>query len=281
MGAVGGLQSLELAANVSERLIPTDHFPWISDIGADHRRSDAVRMAGVPDGEASLDAGVAVIRMAVLVRHHAHDLFALHFGAEAAADAAIGAGGGDAVFGLAFVDQRLFRQRGGGACLHAGAARNAFGVEETGVLAGSDLGLEATALDRQRKRALDLITRAYAARAGDALGGIESEVGIGFVLWREQRIRHRLGSAAVKRNADVLAGRHFGEDVIRALVAIAHLAQADHAGHVLQFAVAVGRAGEAIEWVIGDVQLHHAAADFGQLRRLRADLHAGGDRRGA
>ena len=54
-------------------------------------------------------------------------------------------------------------------------------------------------------------------------------------------------------------------EVIRALVAVAHFAQADDAGHVLQLAVAVGGAGEAVERMIGDVQLHHAAAHVGEL----------------
>ena len=55
-------------------------------------------------------------------------------------------------------------------------------------------------------------------------------------------------------------------EVVGALVAVAHVAQPDGAGHVLQLAVAVGRAGEAIQRMVGDVELHHAAA---QLRRAR------------
>ena len=43
---------------------------------------------------------------------------------------------------------------------------------------------------------------------------------------------------------------------------IAHVAQADLAGLGLQLAVAVRRAGEAIERVVGDVELHHAAAQL-------------------
>ncbi len=70
-------------------------------------------------------------------------------------------------------------------------------------------------------------------------------------------------------------------DVVCAVVAVPHFAQADDAGHVLQLAVAIGGAGEAVQRMIGDVQLHHAATDLGQLRRLRTYLHAGGNRRGA
>jgi hypothetical protein len=69
--------------------------------------------------------------------------------------------------------------------------------------------------------------------------------------------------------------------VVLAFVAVAHFAQADHASHVLQFAVAVGRAGEAVERVVGDVQLHHALAQLLQLGRLGAHDHAFFHRRGA
>ncbi len=37
---------------------------------------DAVGVRGVAEGEAPLDAGVAVVGVAVAVRHHAHHLFA-------------------------------------------------------------------------------------------------------------------------------------------------------------------------------------------------------------
>ena len=72
-----------------------------------------------------------------------------------------------------------------------------------------------------------------------------------------------------------------GVQVICAGVAIAHFAQADHAGHVLQLAVAIGGAGQAVEGVVGDIELHHAAAHFGKLGAVRAHHHAGFYRRGA
>ena len=52
--------------------------------------------------------------------------------------------------------------------------------------------------------------------------------------------------------------------MVLAVIAVAHLAQADRAGHVLQFAVAVGGAGQAVERMVGDVELHHAAAQLRQ-----------------
>ena len=49
---------------------------------------------------------------------------------------------------------------------------------------------------------------------------------------------------------------------------VADLTQADDAGHVLQFAVAVGRTGKAVQRMIGDVELHDVATqplDAGSL----------------
>ena len=141
-----------------------------------------------------------MVGVAVLVRHHAHHLGALHLGAERAAHAAVGAGGDDAVLGLAVVDDRLFHQRGGGAGLHAGPARHALGDEEALLPPGGDHRGEAAAVDGERERALHLLARAHAARAHDALGRIEGEVGVGLVLLRRQ--------------------------VVGAVVAVAHFAQA-------------------------------------------------------
>ena len=62
---------------------------------------------------------------------------------------------------------------------------------------------------------------------------------------------------------------------------VAHVAQAHGAGHVLQFAVAVGRAGQAIEGMVGDIKLHHPAAQLAHLFRMGMDDHALGHRRRA
>src|SRR6478672_813085 len=64
-------------------------------------------------------------------------------------------------------------------------------------------------------------SHARTARADDALGRIEGEVRVRFVFGRAQ--------------------------VVRTFVAIAHLAQAYDAGHLLQLAVAVCGAGQAVE----------------------------------
>ena len=86
--------------------------------------------------------------------------------------------------------------------------------------------------------------------------GSIGEIGVGGVLRQEVLVE----------GAVVL-----GEDVVVALIAVAHLAQADGAGHVLQFAVAIGGAGQAVERMVGDVELHHALADLLQALGLGLD----------
>src|SRR5213075_2680243 len=56
-----------------------------------------VLVGRIAPGEAALDAGMAVVRAAFLIGHHAHDFGAAHLGLEGAAHTAIGAGGDDAV----------------------------------------------------------------------------------------------------------------------------------------------------------------------------------------
>ena len=62
--------------------------------------------------------------------------------------------------------------------------------------------------------------------------------------------------------------------MVIAFVTVAHLAQAYFTGGVLQLTVAVGGAGEAVEGVIGDIQLHHIATQVGDFFGLRVDHHA-------
>ena len=261
-----GLDALEFAGGVVDRFLPADLAPRIGNLRADHRLGDPVLVRRIADREAALDAGMAVVRVAILVRHHADDLFALHFSAERTADAAVGAGGGDAVLGLAFGDQRFLAERGGRAGGNAGAAGHAFRGHEVIVLARADFRVEAASLDRQRQRALLLVAGAHAARADDALARIKREIRIRFVLRHEARV----GLAVDLR-----------VHVVVAVVAVAHFAQADGTGHVLQFAVAIGRAGQAVQRVIGNVQLHPAPAQVGQLVVLGDHLHAVGNQCGA
>ncbi len=248
LAAVLLLDFPEAPRRVFDRFVPAYLAPRLVDRVADQRAHYPVAVGRIAPGEASLDAAVAVVGLAVLVGRHAHDLVALHLGDERAADAAVRTGCLDGALGLAVFDDALLHERCGRAGLHAGAAGYALGVEEILADAGRYLGLEAAALDRQRKRALDLVAGAHAARADDALAGIELEVGV--------------------------AGVDTGVEVIGAVETVAHLAQADGAGHVLQFAVAVGRAGQAVERVIGNVEFHDIAPQPGEIAGLRANLHA-------
>ena len=223
-------------------------------------------MMGVAIGEAALDAAMAVIGLAVLPGNHANDFLAAHFGLEGAADAAIGAGGDLGMLRLADLDDGLLRQSCGRTGLHAGAAGDAFRLHEGFVHAGGDARIEAAAGDRQRESALHFLAGAHAAITDDALRRVVGEIGVQLVL--------RL---PVEIHLAIVAGEH----MVGAVIAVTHVAQAHGAGHVLQLAVAVGGAGQTVERMVGDIKLHHAAADGGQTRGLGLDRDAMRDRRGA
>ncbi len=95
------LDPLELRGDAADRFFPANFAPRVAGLLAHHRLQDAVAVVGVAPGEAALHAGMTVIGLAVLPRHHAHDLIAAHLRLEVAADAAIGAGGDDRVLRLA------------------------------------------------------------------------------------------------------------------------------------------------------------------------------------
>jgi hypothetical protein len=264
--AVLELQPAEFLGDMGEGFFPGDFAPGISDLLAHHRIEYAVLVGGVAPGEAALDAGMAAIGLAVLPRHHADDFLAAHFRLERAADAAIGAGRNHRMLGLADLDHGFFLQRRRRAGLHAGAAGDALGIHEALVHAGRDAAFEPPALDGQRECALHFLAGAHATRADNALGRIIGEIRIALVLRHEFRI----GLAVLPRL-----------DMVLAVIAVAHIAQADGAGHVLQLAIAIGSTGQAVERVIGNVKLHHAAADVLQASGLGVDHHALGHRRGA
>ncbi len=198
---------------------------------------------------------MAVVGPAVLVRDHAHQLVALHFGTERAANAAIGAGGDHRTFRLAQLHQAFLGQRRGRTGLHAGAARHALGGQEIVAAGRRYPGFEAAPGDGQGKGALDIFAGTHASAADDALAGFVVEVRVGNVL-------------------------PFGQ-MVRTVIAVAHLAQPHLPRHGLQFAVTVGRTGQAIEGVVGNVEFHHVTAQARQARRFGAHDHAFGDRRGA
>ena len=243
--AVLVLDAAEFAGDVLERLIPRHLAPRVRDLLADHRVEDALLVGGVAIGEAALHAGMAAVCLAVLPGNHAHQLVAAHFRLERAADAAIGTGGDDRMLRLADGNDAFLGQRRGRAGLDAGAARHAFRLQERLVHAWRHARFEPATFDGQREGALHLLAGPHAARTDDALGRIVGEVRVRLVL------RH----PAEIRPAVLLL-----ENVVVAFVAVAHVAQADDAGHVLQLAVAVRRAGQAVERMVGDIELHDAAA---------------------
>ena len=251
--AVLGLDPLELGGRPVDGLLPGDLAPRIRDLLADHRLGDAVLVGGVAVGEAALHAAMALIGLAALVGDHADDALALHLGLERAADAAIGAGRHFRVLGLAEFVDRFFLQRRRGTRLNAGATRDALGFEKIG-RAGRHAAVEAAARDGQREGALHLFAGAHAAVADDALRRVVGEVRVRLVL------------------RQILLGARL--DVVVAVIAIADVPQADDAGLRLQLAIAVGRAGQAVQRVIGDVELHHALAELGELLVLRVHHHA-------
>src|SRR5437868_8630254 len=188
IAAIFLLNAPELGGGEVESLIPGYLAPWLADVIAHHGLEDALLVGGIAPCKATLDAGMAAVGLAVLVRHHAHDLLAPHFRLEGAADAAIGAGRDHGMLGLADLDHRFFSKRRGRAGLHAGAAGHAFGAEKTLAHAGRDAAVETAARNRQRKRPLHLLAGADAARADDAFGRIVSEVGVGLILRHPGRV---------------------------------------------------------------------------------------------
>ena len=182
-----------------------------------------------------------VVRLAVLPRHHAHHCVALHLRLEVAADTAIGAGSDHRMLWLTQLNDRLLEQRSGRAGLHAGTARYALAGQERLACASGNLRGETATFDGQREGALRLLACAHTARADDAARRIELEVGVGSV--------------------------DLGMQMIGAVLAVAHFAHPDRAGHLLEFIVAGDRGGEAVKRMVGQVQLHHATAQRGARAR--------------
>ena len=244
-----GLDAAKRARRVHQGFFPAHLAPRVGDLLAHHGGGDAVFVRGVAPGKTAFHTRMAFVGLAVFPGHHADDFAALHLRLEAAAHAAVGAGGGHAVLGLAQHDDFFLFERGRGAGLHAGAAAHAVRLHETAALPRRDARFKAAPGDGQRKSALGLFTRAHAAVAHNALGRVVGEIGVRLVF--------------------------FVVEVIGALKPVAHVAQAHHTGLGLQLAVAVGGAGQAVERVVRDIQLHHALAQVLQLGRLGAYLHAG------
>src|SRR5271168_4637597 len=183
VAAVLGLDALEFAGGVADGFFPADFAPRIGEFRANHGLQDAVLVRRIAPGEASLHAGMTVIGLAVFIGSHADDFGAAEFGNKRAAHAAVGASRNHAAVRLAAIHDRFFEKAARRAGLHAGAAGDTFGIEERFV-AGGNGGCETAAINRQSKCSLNFIASADAARAQDALRGIEGKIWIGFVLIR-------------------------------------------------------------------------------------------------
>src|SRR5262249_9015279 len=161
--AIFRLDALELEGRVADRLLPAHFFPRVGDLGADHRLQDSLLVSRVAPGEATLHAGMAAVRLAVFIGHHANELFAAHFRFERAADAAIRAGSDNRMLRLTDLDDALFVQSRRRAGLHASTARYALRTQEAFAHARRHAAIEAAACDGQRKGALHFFASAHAA----------------------------------------------------------------------------------------------------------------------
>ena len=224
-------------------------------------------MRGIAVGKAPLDAAVATIGLAVFVGHHAHQFVTAHLGLEAATDATIGAGGDHRMRWRADLDDRFFLQGRGRTSGHAGPARHAIrGEGVVGLGTKRHAAVKSATLDGQREGALHLLAGTHAAAAHDTFLRVIAEIGVAVVAGDVVRV--------------FLATCVFHPEM-RINCLIPHVAQADSARHVLQFAIAIGAASQAIQRVIADVQFHHATAQLLQSGVLGMNFQARSNRGGA
>ena len=283
LAAVLGLNALHFAGRIVQGFVPAHFTPSVVDAGADHRVAHAVRVGGIAPRKTALHAGMAVVGVAIAVRHHANDGVVLGLCLQRATHAAIGAGGRHSSRRLTHHLQRLLGKRARRAAFHAGAARDALGVDEGFVLAGNDLRTKTTALHRQRERALHFVTSAHAAAAGDAERRVEVEVRVAGVadvvaVGRRKVVAGRGSGTGARSSSDGIGGN--GKFCHRTR-GVTHFFEAHGLGRGLQFTVAVGHAGRTVQRMLGDVELDHALADALQAVGLRAHLHALGNLHGA
>ena len=113
---------------------------------------------------------------------------------------------------------------------------------------------------------MHFLAGAHAARADNTLGRVIAEIGVAVVARNILRVGFAAGVARLEMGFHRL---------------ITHIAQAHGPRHILQFAVTIGAASQAIQRVIGNIQLHHAAPQLFQLGVLRGYLDARRNGRGA
>jgi hypothetical protein len=170
----------EARGDEAERLVPARLAP-AAVFAAQERRGDAIARAPVRMREAPLHAGVAAVGRSFERGVDRHDGATAHVHVERAAHAAVRTRRGDrALDGLVGAERALV-DRAGRARRGAGAARDAARVREARVETGGDARAVAAAHVREGEGALDLVARAHAAPAHDALVELHREVRVSIV----------------------------------------------------------------------------------------------------
>ena len=146
------------------------------------------------------------------------------------------------MFRLTRFNDALFGQCGGWAGIDTGATGNTFGIHK-------GFGLTGNSLWNSKPRP-SMVRAKVPCTSSQAR------------TQREQTMH--LDGSKVKYGLDssFSATRWFSP-----FKAVTHRPQAQFAGSVLQFAVAIGWTGQAVKWMVGDIQLHHIAPQLGNFRQ--------------
>ncbi len=150
-------------------------------VPADQRGSQTLRGTEEPVGEPSFDTRVAAIHRTVTGGPDGHDHVVAGGDLQAAADAAIPAGGPGLPFDRQQIEQPGLGQCTGGARVHACPARDAIGLRPRTACSRRHHRAGAAAHKRQGERALDLGAGADAPPAGNAEIAVELDVRVGVV----------------------------------------------------------------------------------------------------
>ena len=232
----------ETFSQIIIHLVPGNRFQL--PVFANHGMTQAVGVFVKCKGIAPFQTGVAGIDFGVVGRLYAQHFVAADFHFQVAAHAAVGTHRAHFFlrpyrFGLVNI-----ADGGGRTGLRTGAARHAVGIEKRGVHAFDDLAVEAAIGHAEHQLSLHLVAGAHTAVAQNALRHIGGHVRVTEVF------------AAVEM---VFPFR------------VTHFANAHLSGHVLQFAIAVHFAGQAVQRVIGQHQFDDVAAQLLHALRIGVD----------
>ena len=252
-GPCFALISLSFVGDVVERLVPGGLLELA--VLADERGGQAVGRVDKLVGEAPLDAEASPVGGAVAaVGGDLHDLSVIDIEVELAAHAAIGAGRADLLDlpGASLEAALLVDDGPRGAVLHALAAEDAGGLDVILVEGRAHLHAVAALGEIEHLVDLDLVAASDAAPAEHALVEIALD----------HRVR---GVQGIAGGVDLEAG----------------LFDAQTINKVLQLALPVGLALQAVVVARGPDELHHHLPRLDDPGGVRPDLHAGACRHGA